>query len=126
MSTVNTRIKSKHDTTENWNNARGFRPLEGEIIIYDDYEIDSEGNNIPAFKIGDRSGTYVQDLPFVGDDIRKKLINHINNGEIHVSDSDRAFWNNKINIDDSGERISSEGALLEDENLIFSRDFYWH
>ena len=33
----NTRIKSKHDTTANWNAAVGFIPLSGEIIIYDDY-----------------------------------------------------------------------------------------
>ena len=35
---VNARIKSKHDTTANWNAATGFIPLAGEIIIYDDYK----------------------------------------------------------------------------------------
>jgi len=34
MSTINTRIKLKRDTTANWNAARGFIPLEGEVIIY--------------------------------------------------------------------------------------------
>ena len=35
---LNTRIQLKRDTTENWNNAKGFIPLPGEIIIYTDYE----------------------------------------------------------------------------------------
>ena len=125
MSTVNTRIKSKHDTTANWNAARGFIPLAGEIIIYDDYETSSEGVNIPSFKVGDGQA-YVQDLPFVNDDLRHELRLHTRNGQIHVSPSDRLFWNDKINIDDSGERVSSEGASLRGENLIFSRDYFTH
>lgn len=125
MSTVNTRIKSKHDTTANWNDARGFIPLAGEIIIYDDYETSSEGVNIPSFKVGDGQA-YVQDLPFVNDDLRYELRLHTHNGQIHVSPSDRLFWNDKINIDDSGERVSSEGASLQGENLIFSRDYFTH
>lgn len=36
MSTA-ARIKFKRDTTENWNVARGMIPLEGEVIIYNDY-----------------------------------------------------------------------------------------
>ena len=36
--TVNTRIQLKRDTTENWNNARGFIPMAGEVIVYTDYE----------------------------------------------------------------------------------------
>ena len=36
MSTT-ARIKFKRDTTENWNNARGMIPLEGEVIVYNDY-----------------------------------------------------------------------------------------
>ena len=38
MSTVNGRIKFKRDTTANWNAARGMIPLEGEIIVYNDYK----------------------------------------------------------------------------------------
>lgn len=125
MSTVNTRIKSKHDTAANWNAARGFIPLAGEIIIYDDYETSSEGVNIPSFKVGDGQA-YVQDLPFVNDDLRYELRLHVQNGQIHVSPNDRLFWNDKINIDDSGERVSSEGASLQGENLIFSRDYFTH
>ena len=56
------RIKQKHDTTANWDAAVGFVPLEGEIIIYDDYEI-RDGVPFPALKIGDGT-TPVGDLPF--------------------------------------------------------------
>lgn len=129
MSTVNTRIKLKHDTTQNWNSAIDFIPLKGELIIYDDYEseIDSHGNiirYIPNIKIGDGLA-YVPDLPFIDQDLRQKLLGHINNEDIHVSPTDRSFWDNKINIDDSKESYDSEeGASLEDETLVFSRNYF--
>jgi hypothetical protein len=34
---LETRIKLKRDTKENWDNAVGFVPLDGEIIVYEDY-----------------------------------------------------------------------------------------
>ena len=37
--TINTRIQLKRDITANWNNARGFIPLKGEVIIYEDYQV---------------------------------------------------------------------------------------
>ena len=121
MSDINTRIKAKRDTTANWNHASGFIPLEGEIIVYIDYEVDSEGTKIPAFKVGD-GRAYVQDLPFVSDDIRRDLINHINNRDTHVTLSEKEFWNNKVNIDDSVEQTTSEGYSLQDDTLIFNRN----
>ena len=77
MSTT-ARIKFKRDTTQNWNAARGMVPLQGEIIIYTDYqsivrEVDGEEKTIlvPGIKIGD-GAAYVQDLPFVDDELRQK------------------------------------------------------
>lgn len=141
MDIVNTRIKLKRDSTANWNAARGFVPLEGELIIYTDYQpsyvlnidgtysLDNNGNPIirkdkdgnvlytPGIKIGDGKA-FVQDLPFIDDELREKLITHINNTEIHVTLQDKEFWNNKVNIDDSDEVID---GYLEDELLIFNR-----
>lgn len=57
--TVNTRIKNKHDTQANWEKATNFKPLAGELIIYDKDNVHTE----PRFKIGDGS-TKVNDLPF--------------------------------------------------------------
>ena len=55
------RVQSKHDTTENWNKAKNFIPLKGEICIYTDYY----GENTPAIKVGDGK-TRIQDLGFLG------------------------------------------------------------
>ena len=126
---VNTRIKLKRDTTENWNNARGFIPLRGEVIIYDDYETKTwtemeygeevtKTVNIPNIKVGDGMA-YVQDLPFVDQRTREILMEHINNQEIHVTLQEKAFWNNKVNIDDAEEIVSGD---LIDNTLIFNRN----
>lgn len=127
--TVNTRIKIKHDTTENWNNAIGFIPLPGEIIVYDDYEVktytvEEYGETvtktalIPNIKIG-TGNAYVQDLAFVDEKTRDILMTHINDHDIHVTLQEKIFWNNKINIDDSEDVIHDE--LLE-EMLVLNRN----
>ena len=120
MSTVNGRIQSKRDTTVNWNNARGFIPLAGEVIIYNDYktiqkEIDGElrNVNIPGIKIGDGQA-YVQDLPFIDEELRDTIMEHINTQDIHVSLQEKLFWNNKINVNDNAELI--------DGSLVFNRN----
>lgn len=123
------RIMSKHDTTEHWNNARGFIPMPGEIIIYDDYEVktwtvEEYGETvtktayIPGIKIGTGNG-YVQDLAFVNDDLRELLMGHINNQNIHTTLEEKLFWNNKLNVDDSYDIVHDE---LEDETLILNRN----
>ena len=126
---LDVRIRSKRDTTENWNNARGFIPLRGEIIIYDDYETKTwtemeygeevtKTVNIPNIKVGDGMA-YVQDLPFVDQRTREILMEHINNQDIHVTLQEKAFWNNKVNIDDSDEIVQGD---LVDDTLIFNRN----
>ena len=119
-STVNTRIQQKRDTTENWNNAIGFIPLQGELIIYNDYktiqkEIDGELRTvlIPGIKIGD-GRAYVQDLPFIDEELRDKIMMHINNPNIHVTLQEKIFWNNKLNVDDNAELV--DGALIFNRN----------
>lgn len=123
------RIQSKHDTTANWDKAVGFIPLPGEIIIYDDwqtktYTIEEYGEtvtktvNIPNIKIG-TGNAYVQDLGFIDEDLRDRLLAHINNQELHTTLAEKLFWNNKINIDDAYEQIHDE---LVDETLILNRN----
>jgi len=117
MAQFNTRIRSKSDTTANWNLNRSFVPLKGEIIIYLDYEhkTDGQGNimNIPAIKIGD-GVTYGVDLPFVGDDVRTLIMAHINDTELHASTAEKIFWNNKLNVEDAQEVV--------EDTLIFNRN----
>ena len=127
--TVNTRIQLKRDTTEHWNQAIGFIPLPGEVIIYEDYEtktyiIEENGEtttktvNIPNIKIG-TGNAYVQDLAFVDEKTRDMLMEHVINQDIHVTLGEKVFWNNKINVDDAEEIITGE---LEDETLILNRN----
>lgn len=101
----NARITAKHDTTENWNRALSFIPLQGEIIVYDDYSV-VDGKKVPAIKIGDGLA-YVVDLPFVAGEMQQEIIDHINNLAIHVASFDRTNWDSKVS------------AEIEDENLIF-------
>ncbi len=127
--TINTRLKIKHDTTENWNNATGFIPLPGELIVYDDYEtktyqVEEYGEmvtktvNIPNVKVG-TGNAYVQDLMFIGDDIREIVMQHIHDYDVHVTLQEKLFWNNKVNIDDDYDKVHGE---VLDELLIFNRN----
>ena len=118
--TMNARIQYKRDTTANWNAARGLVPLAGEVIIYNDYKtiqktIDGElrNVNVPGIKVGDGQ-TYVQDLPFVDEELRDTIMGHINNENIHVSLQEKLFWNNKLNVDDYAELV--DGALILNRN----------
>ena len=118
--TVNTRIQLKRDITANWNQARGFIPLDGEVIIYEDYKVIEQNVNgqeqlvpVPGIKIGD-GRTYVQDLPFIDGDLHQNLMEHINNSDIHVTIQEKLFWNNKLNINDHMELV--DGALILNRN----------
>lgn len=57
--TIKTRISHKHDIEENWNMAVNFKPLAGELIIYDP----DSTHPYSRFKIGDGE-TSVSSLPF--------------------------------------------------------------
>ena len=118
--TIETRIQQKRDSTSNWNAAIGFIPLSGEIIVYNDYktinkEIDGEEVQvqIPGIKIGD-GRAYVQDLPFIDEELRDKIMMHINNPDMHVTLQEKLFWNNKLNVNDSAELV--DGALVLNRN----------
>lgn len=111
-------LKIRHGTTEHWQSDITFIPKKGQIIIYEDYsQIEKEGEmiNVPAFKIGDGLA-FLVDLPFVNDDLRMELINHINDINMHVSLNDRLSWNNKVTC------YTEEQPELDGETLIFSKD----
>ena len=54
---INSRLRQKIDTAENWAKAVNFTPLEGELIVYSD---------LRKFKVGD-GNTLVNALPFYSD-----------------------------------------------------------
>ena len=106
VDTLHTRIQLKRDTTEHWNQAIGFIPLAGEIIIYEDYEtrtytIQEYGETvtrtvqIPNIKIG-TGNAYVQDLAFVDENTRDILMEHIRNQDIHTTLSQKSFSSNVV------------------------------
>ena len=81
--TLNARIVHKHDIEANWIKATGLIPMPGEIIIYDrDDNITDESlkgaYSYERIKVGDGVQN-VNDLPFVDDAVRGRLIEQINN-----------------------------------------------
>lgn len=56
---LNSRIIQKHDTEANWLKATNFKPMAGEVIIYDA----DQNYSYPRIKIGD-GNNFVNDLPF--------------------------------------------------------------
>ena len=120
----NGRIRMKIDTTANWRLASDFIPLQGEIIVYSDFsekEVNGETVKIPNFKIGDGLA-YGIDLPFVGDDVRNDLLAHMDDRNIHITNAEREFWNNKVRcyVETNVETINGESVIVDGENLIFT------
>lgn len=104
------------NTTAYWNNARGYVPKAGEIIIYTDHSTTTKDGvtiNVPGIKIGSGNG-FVQDLAFLGEDESNMLLEHISNFTIHVTAEEKEFWNRKLNVNDFQEVVG--------ESLILNRN----
>lgn len=87
--TSNVIIKTK----ESWKQYDKVKSEEGKIYVY--VQDDPSLNASPLMKIGDGLA-YICDLPFITDDLSKQLRNHIQNEQIHISQLEREFWNNKV------------------------------
>lgn len=111
-------LSIRYNTTYYWNRQVGFIPKAGEVIIYSDYKtavIDGKTVTVPGIKIGSGNG-YVQDLAFVtgggaDDDL---LLPHLADTVVHITQAERDYWNNKLNVTDSQEVV--------EETLIFNRN----
>lgn len=111
-------IGIEYNSTEYWDNKIGYIPKAGEILIYSDYQtilLNGHVIKVPGIKIGS-GNAYVQDLAFVGQKESNELLEHINNTTVHITAAERAFWNNKINVDDNEEVDDNT------ETLIFNRN----
>ena len=101
------RVQMKRDTAANWSAVgTSFVPLQGEIIVYLDYQTDGNGVTYPGIKIGD-GNAYLVDLPFVTENIENILNAHIADTGIHVTAAEKTFWNNKLNT-----HVNSETLVL--------------
>ena len=69
MPNVKTRIQNKHDVEANWDLAVNFRPLPGEIIVYDPDENHSYSRFKVGKKISSSENELLSNLPFVTDKI---------------------------------------------------------
>jgi hypothetical protein len=104
-----------YDTTANWDAQPHIIAERGAIYIYSDHEtiVDSVGNikNVPGVRIGDGT-SFLIDLPFVSEHLAAVLLGHITNTEIHVTQAEKEFWNNKVSAYLTGDDM---------ENLVFSK-----
>ena len=99
-------------TTAEWNAHSTYIAPEGTLCIYTDASTYTDGEDnvivVPGLKISNGINAII-DSPFIGEDIRKILDNHVRDGVRHITSDERTFWNNKINCE------------INNENLIFNR-----
>lgn len=101
-------VSVKYDTTEHWNEQSGYVPKRADIIVYSDgdkIERDGEILDVPRIKIGDGMA-YLIDLPFVDQGFSERLLSHIENTQVHITQEEREFWNNKLNFNIDGENLT--------------------
>ena len=119
---INARIQHKIDTYKNWNLAKNFRPLNGELIIFIP---DDENDTRPIqMKIGNKKEDLLADLPFITNKVDDMIIegssNPISSGAIYdVLYSEYSNLNAQT-VDGLHLKVSSEIPLegQEDENTI--------
>lgn len=91
--TIQTRIASKSDTTQNWEKNPNFVPFLGEICIYTN-RFTNNNISIPGVKIGDGIN-YIKDLPFIDTEINERitlLIEDIDQKLDYTSEIDCGTW----------------------------------
>lgn len=81
------------NTTATWNAERDLIGQNNHIYVYTDYIVRDE-QNYPGIKIGD-GATYLVDLPFVNAG-NEEMWEHIHDTEVHITNEEREFWNNKV------------------------------
>ena len=82
--------KIYYNTTTYWNSHPQLIAKRGYIYVYSDYK-QSEGEDIVGIKVGDGL-SYLIDMAFID----KPLDDHIADNIKHISNEERAFWNNKV------------------------------
>lgn len=104
-----------YGTTEHWNSQPDLVGKKSHIYVYSDYaetEIDGKMVAIPNIKIGDGSA-FLIDNPFISKSVEDILNLHIDDNSVHISETERDFWNKKVRC-----FIDPE----DNENVIFTTD----
>lgn len=100
------------NTTATWNSQPQLVAAAGTLYIYSDHSFDQGGNPVPGFKVGD-GNAYLIDIPFADTTLQEQLEEHIADTEVHITESEREFWNNK-------ERCYTDNS--DPETLIFTKE----
>lgn len=99
-------------TSEQWREAGRAISKKGTFYVYSD-GFNQDGQLIPRIKLGDGMA-YISDLPFLDSYLLNEIFEHINDNVRHVTQQERLFWNNKLNVDDNQEIVEN--------SLIFNRN----
>ena len=99
--------KIEFGTQSYWNSQTRLIGVENTIYVYTDC-IQYDNYNLARVKIGDGS-SYLIDMPFMD----MPYYNHINDGSIHVTPEEKAFWNNKV---------TCYISLTDEETIVFTKD----
>lgn len=94
-------------TTAEWQAKSSYIPPQGTILIYTDYSSIIDNNitkAVAGIKIGDGVTPGI-DKAFVGEDVKRDVLNHINDSVRHITSTERTFWNNKLNCDIVNEEL---------------------
>ena len=112
------------NTTEVWNSQSDFIGRKGDIYVYTDHDtfVDESGQTklVPGIKISDGLA-YLIDQPFTDSAIRyqldfllNSLRDHAMNLDIHVTEEEKLFWNNKVTCFANGDEvIFTKGKEIE-------------
>ena len=98
------------NTTDGWNSQPALISVANQIYVYSDYS-SVDGHECPGIKIGDGL-SYLIDIPFVVGNTQA-LNDHISDTNVHITNAERAFWNDKVTC-----FLSSGDA----ENLVFTKN----
>lgn len=108
---TNKNVSCESRTAQEWNQDIYYQSQANVLYIYKNYK-QVDGKMVSAIKIGDGT-SYLIDLPFIGDDLAKRLQEHITNSIVHITEQERNFWNIKV---------TAYKDTVDQENLILSKN----
>ena len=100
-------------TNSSWETEGRVISVKGTIYVYTDD--DPNSGKSPRLKIGDGLA-YICDLPFVTDDLANIINGHIADDKVHITNTQRQFWNDKVTAYISEK--DPNNLILDDGNLI--------
>lgn len=115
LSSILDSLKIENGTASYWQERRTYVPPKGTLVVFLDAKTISGGRTVSKLKIGDGKA-YVVDLPYIDDDVMSKLNEHVTNPIIHVTQTDRNRWDNKVSCYETYDPESEEVHLIFTKN----------